>query len=836
MGMVSLTMDGQTITASDADTVLEAARSAGIYIPALCNHPDLPPGKGKKPAPAVYQGQTKLETTRRDDLTGCGLCMVEVAGEADPLPACLTAVAPGMSVVTDSPALKRARQAKLALILARHPHACLTCAQAEGCSRSQCSSNVPPEERCCPRLGNCELQEVAGFIGISPDTPRWIAERQPVLEAEPLIIRDYALCIGCTRCVRACEDLRGVGALGWVWDAEGRVRVGSLAPTLADSGCRFCAACVEVCPTGAIMDKIPGPGGRAAGLAPCREACPAGIDVPEYLRLIAEGKPQEALATVRERIPLPGVLGRVCQHPCQEACRRGQLNQPVAICLLKRYAADHGGTAWRDKLPRAAATGRRVAVVGSGPAGLTAAFFLARKGHAVTIFEAEERPGGMLRHGIPAYRLPEAVLAAEIQDILDMGVELKTGGKVQSVAELKAQGHDAVFLAVGAQLARRIPLEGDGRNNVLWGLDFLKAIRRGEAPRLNGRAVVVGGGNVALDAALCALRQGARSVDLICLEKRGEMPALAGEVRRAEAEGVKVRDCWGPVAVAADGKVSFRRCLRVFDEHGLFNPAYDDGETLELAADWVILAVGQDADLSLAQGSGVAVDKGLIAVDPKTLATGEDGVFAGGDATAMPGSVVQAVADGRRAAASIDRYLGGDGDLDLALTEHEAPDPRLGRVEGFAALELAPPARRAPQESRADYDEVCLGYSAEQARAEAGRCLQCQLRSQLSAPPEPPRPWLAVTRENLALAPRAEGVLILFDDDHNILAIQGAADLRAALAERLEGGSQAAYFAYEEDPLYSKAEAERMQAYAQAHGCLPPGDGSQGGDDLDDLF
>ncbi|MBU1349422.1 FAD-dependent oxidoreductase, partial [Patescibacteria group bacterium] len=404
MGTVNLIIDGQPVAARDTSTILDAARAAGIYIPTLCNHPDLPPAGGKKPAPVVFNGQTKIKNAKPDDLTGCGLCVVEVAGEEAPKPACVTPVADGMAASTDTPALKQIRQDKLAPILARHPHACLACAQAMGCSRSQCSSNVAEEERCCPKFGHCELQDVVNFVGIPADTPRWIPKREPVLDSEPLFQRDYTLCIGCTRCVRVCDDLRGIGALGWVWDAEGQVQVGSLAPSLAESGCRFCTACVEVCPTGAIMDKNLGSGDKASRLAPCKSACPAGIDVPEYVRLIADGKPEAALATVRETMPLPGVLGRVCVHPCEETCRRGEVNEPVSICLLKRFAADNGGEVWKQAITKAADSGRKVAIVGAGPAGLTAAFFLAKKGHAVTILEAEDQPGGMLRHGIPVFR------------------------------------------------------------------------------------------------------------------------------------------------------------------------------------------------------------------------------------------------------------------------------------------------------------------------------------------------------------------------------------------------------------------------------------------------
>jgi NADPH-dependent glutamate synthase beta subunit-like oxidoreductase len=835
MSEVTLTIDSSQVTVPDTYTILQAAREAGIYIPTLCHHPDLPPGKGKKPAAAVYQGQRQIHNQMDRELEGCGLCVVEVQGQGEPMGSCITQVKDGMKVITDSTLLKKIRQEKLVPILARHPHACLACAQAVGCSRSQCSSNVPEEERCCPQFGHCELQDVVNYIGISGDTPRWAPTSAPVLEDEPLLVRDYNLCIGCTRCVRACEDYRGVGALGFVFDAEGRVQVGSLAQTLAESGCRFCTACVEVCPTGAIVDKKLPSGDKEEALVPCRAACPAGIDIPEYLRLVAAGQPEAALAAIREKVPLPGVLGRVCIHPCEEACRRGEVNQAVSICQLKRYASDQGGDSWKQRLETLPVTGKKVGIVGAGPAGLSAAFYLARKGHQVTIFEAEDKPGGMLRYGIPAYRLPQAVLDYEIAAIASLGVNIEASHKIESLSELKSLGFDALFLSVGAQLSRRIPLEGADQANVLRGLDFLRMVRQGQNPRVGPKVLVVGGGNVAVDVALSSLRQGAASVDMVCLERREEMPAHTWEVEGAEAEGVKVHNSWGPLKVGPEGKVDFRRCTRVFSDDGAFNPEYDDSQTTSFSADQVILAIGQASDLSLLEGAKVAVSRGLIQADSQTLATDEPGVFAGGDAMVMPGSVINAVAAARRAAAAMDEYLGGDGDIDFSLRDHTSPSPRLGKVEGFAALKRHEPAEREPGGRKADYGEICLGFSADEAQAEAGRCLQCQLRLLIQAVPSPPVHLLPFSEESLSGVPASEGVYTLFDQDYQVLAIKGAMDLKADLQQRLQDGSAAAFFEYEEDPMYSKAESERIQAYLQEHGSMPPGDGA-GEDDMDDLF
>ncbi len=377
-----------------------------------------------------------------------------------------------MIVKTNSDAVKRARQQNLSQILATHPHACLTCPNREGCDWIQCSMNVPAPERCCAKFAYCELRKVSDYIGIPQDTPRFVYQNLPIVRDEPLFARDYNLCIGCTRCVRVCADVRGVGALGFVRE-NGRATVGTFAPTLAASVCKFCTACVEVCPTGALLDVGLPKGEKDAALVPCRAACPAMTDVPRYVRLIAQGKYAEATAVVRERAPFPTVLGYVCFHPCEDACRRGKVNARIGICALKRYAAENDNGLWKQNLAKPAPTGKRVAVIGSGPAGLTAAYFLARRGHAVTVLEAASEAGGMMRYGIPMYRLPRKILDRDIAEIAAQGVQIKTNSRVESLDDVRAQ-HDAVFLAVGASLSKQIPLEGSDLDRVLWGVEFLK--------------------------------------------------------------------------------------------------------------------------------------------------------------------------------------------------------------------------------------------------------------------------------------------------------------------------------------------------------------------------
>ena len=266
---------------------------------------------------------------------------------------------------------------------------------------------------------------------------------------------------------------------------------------------------------------------------PCKAACPAHIDVPGYLRMIARGKSDEANAIVREKVPFPGVLGRICIYPCEQACRRGEVNEPISICALKRYAADGEKGLWKKESRFAADTGKKVAVIGAGPAGLTASFYLRKQGHSISLFDAGLEAGGMLRYGIPRYRLPADVLESEINEILDLGIDFKPNqvlGRDFFLDQLKNDGFDAVFLGLGAQQSRRMSLEGCHTPDVLWGVEFLRRVAEGRQIELQGSVVVIGGGNVAVDAALTALRRGAVDVKIVCLEGLDEMPAGVPEI------------------------------------------------------------------------------------------------------------------------------------------------------------------------------------------------------------------------------------------------------------------------------------------------------------------
>jgi len=464
--MVKLTIDEIEVTVPEGTTILDAAQQADIYIPHLCSHPDLPPVEQLKPAEAVYRDGKRLENKRPElQYEGCQLCVVQVEGEKEFQRACSTKVGKGMVVSTNTAEVQEYRQDRLMFLLAKHPHACLTCAQKEGCARFPCSMNISEKERCCPLFGTCEFQRLVEYVGIKKETPRYVFEDLPVAKDEPLFERDYNLCIGCTRCIRVCRDLRGVEAVDFVFDEAGRVIVGTVSPTLRESACRFCTACVDICPTGALVDKKP------FEEAPCRTACPVGIDVPRYVHLIAEGKFDESYAVVRARLPLPSVCSYICLAFCEEECRRGEVNEPVGIRALKRFVSENRSDLWKKNLKPPTATGRKVAILGSGPAGLTAGYYLARKGHEVTILEQASLPGGMLRQAISPKRLPKKALEEDIEEILNAGVKLKLNSPQMRIGELFEQKFDAIFLATGSTFVgpSALWLKEEGVELTPWG-------------------------------------------------------------------------------------------------------------------------------------------------------------------------------------------------------------------------------------------------------------------------------------------------------------------------------------------------------------------------------
>ena len=461
--------------------------------------------------------------------------------------------------------------------------------------------------------------------------------------------------------------------------------------------------------------------------APCSHTCPAGIDVPRYIRSIAQGKPSEALAVIREKIPFPWVCGLVCFHPCEAKCRRGQLDDAIAIRELKRYAAEHGDGLWKQKTRSSPATGKRVAIVGSGPAGLTAAYYLARLGHLVTVFEALPEPGGMMRVAIPGYRLPKEILKSEIREIEKLGVEIRTNREIHFVEELSEQGYDAIFIAIGAHQSIAMGIEGEESPRFRDSLSFLRDVHLGKKVSPGRRVAIVGGGNTAVDAARTARRLGASDVTIIYRRTRAEMPASSEEVEETLAEGIKILELTVPTRITHANDYLTLECIHMkpgaIEPSGRRRPEPVEGSEFTMSFDTILAAIGQRLRVSdqfdVPTGPG---DK--IQIDPNTLATPKKGVFAGGDAITGPASVIEAIAHGRQAAISIDRYLGGKGVIDEVLAPPEGDVSPLEETEE----ERRPQTHTLPIKQRLDgFAQVELGYSEEEAIKEANRCLRCDL-------------------------------------------------------------------------------------------------------------
>jgi NADH-quinone oxidoreductase subunit F len=464
--------------------------------------------------------------------------------------------------------------------------------------------------------------------------------------------------------------------------------------------------------------------------SPCQNACPAGIDVPRYIRAIGEGKYGEAVAVIREKIPFPAVCGYVCVHYCEAKCRRGELEEAIAIKELKRFAVDHDNGQWKQNLKVASPTGKRVAVVGSGPAGLTAAYYAAKLGHAVTVFEALPAAGGMLRVGIPSYRLPEEVLGREIKEIENVGVKIKTNSRVESLDELFEQGYNAVFVSVGAHRGTNMGMEGETAPGIVDGVDFLRENNLGKKIDVGDKVLVIGGGNVAIDASRTALRLGAKEVTIVYRRTRAEMPASEEEIEEALEEGVEIVYLATPTKVMnVDGrlKVEFIRMeLGDVDQGGRRRPVPVDGSNYTREYNLMVKAVGQESVVP--DTYGLVVERGeRIKVDPETLVTPREGVYAGGDVVIGPASVIEAIAAGRQAAISIDKYLGGEGNIDEVLAPPEG-EPAPFDLEEAEGEKHRPPLTMLPLDERLkSYALVVLGFDQEKAIEETKRCLRCDL-------------------------------------------------------------------------------------------------------------
>ena len=704
--MAVITIDGTRLEVPENKNVLECALEAGIYIPHLCHHPDLP------------------------ENGSCRMCIVEVEGQEGVTTSCTLRAQDGMVVHTTSERINKLRTLALELLLAGHPEDCST----------------------CPKYGNCELQTLIQYIGANNARMRTRIKGIKMEEGNPLLIHDMNRCVLCGRCVRACNKLRGVGVLQYnKKDLE--TYVGTLhGKLLKDEDCRFCTACAEVCPTGSIRDKLQlltTNLKKEEALVPCRTACPAHTDIPRYIRFVKEGDYDAAVAVIREKVPFPNALGHVCSHACELECKRKEVSEAMSIRDIKRYAAEHDtGRYWKGKGKQLPDTGKKVCVVGGGPAGLTAAYYLRKQGHAVTVKEALPTVGGMMSYGIPSYRLPREIVAQEANVIEDQGVVIETNTKVEKPVELLSE-YDAVLMTIGAHKGVRLPMEGSELPGVLLNIDFLRNASLGQETGMGKRIIVLGGGNVAFDCARTAKRLGAEEIHLACLEAREVMTADDEEIEQAKEEGIFVHPAQTFERITGTDAVTGVDFMNVksftFDENRRAIIEKEEGSEHHIDADTVIFATGQRPDLT--EEAGLTLGRAnSIVVKENSLATETEGVFAAGDVVYGTKSVILAIASGRDAAVEIDKYLGGDGDISETLAPKQHADPKIGKVEGFGYFGRTKTQVTPAAERQDNFNEVDHGICDADICGEASRCLQCDLRLQI----HPSRLWTEYSNQKEA--------------------------------------------------------------------------------------
>jgi heterodisulfide reductase subunit A len=526
-----------------------------------------------------------------------------------------------------------------------------------------------------------------------------------------------------------------------------KVRIKRKARYVLEDKCTGCAECTKVCPVELDSEFDQGLSKRRAiyipfpqavpcksvidkrGYPPCRVACPAGVNAQGYIALIAQGKFKEALEVVRRTMPFAGVIGRVCNHPCEMECERAKVDESMSIRSLKRFIADYELKVGREKATPVEQTKEgKVAIVGSGPAGLACAYDLVRKGYPVTVFEALPMAGGLLRYGIPEYRLPKKVLDNEIDYIKELGVVIKTNTPVKDLGQLFEQGYGAIFIGTGAGSSQKMGIPGEETTGVIHALDFLKQVNSDGRVNLGNRVAVIGGGNAAVDSARAALRRGAKEVAIVYRRSRAEMPAWATEVREAEQEGAQIHFLAAPVRVLnQDGRLTGIECIRMElgepDDSGRRRPMPVKGSEFALNVDNVIIAIGQAVDKAGLPEELTYTGWGTLSVDPVTLETSISGVFAGGDTVAGPADVIGAIAAGKEAAESIDRYLSG---TDL----RQGRPKQITRVKEVAKDGVPQQARAAMpildvKRREGSFVEVDLGFDEKTAIDEAKRCLSC---------------------------------------------------------------------------------------------------------------
>jgi NADH-quinone oxidoreductase subunit F len=470
-------------------------------------------------------------------------------------------------------------------------------------------------------------------------------------------------------------------------------------------------------------------------ISPCENACPAGVNVPGYLALAAEGRFIDAYNLIKQENPFPAICGRICTHPCENKCRRATVDEALAICDLKRFIADY---AYKNDKPLKndvvfPKNGKNVAVIGAGASGLTCAYYLVRIGYNVDVYESQPVAGGVLAFGIPEYRLPKAVLDREIEFIKETGVNIILNtevGKDISFDKIRER-YDSVYIATGTQFPQKVNIPGEELKGVVHGIDFLKAVNLKHKAEVGGAVAVIGGGNTAIDSARTALRLGAKKVTVLYRRTIDAMPAYVSEINEALEEGIEIKELTMPIKFCEEGgRLCGIECvnmeLKEFDSGGRRKAVPVEGSNYIINVDTVIPAVSQYSDLPFIRKDEIKVTKwGTFVVDADTLMTTMEGVFAGGDVARGPDTVIAAIADGKKAAISIDKYLGGDGRLNKG---NPIDIPSNFDDDEVVALKRFPLEKLPPEKRKDNFDEVVLGYHKLNAMAEAMRCLRCDRR------------------------------------------------------------------------------------------------------------
>ncbi|WP_443660951.1 FAD-dependent oxidoreductase [Clostridium algidicarnis] len=473
------------------------------------------------------------------------------------------------------------------------------------------------------------------------------------------------------------------------------------------------------------------------GTSPCKTNCPAHIAVQGYVKLASQGRYREALELIKQENPFPAVCGRICPRKCETDCTRGDIDEPVAVDEIKKFIAEQDlNTDHRYVPKRRHEYGKRIAVVGAGPSGLSCAYYLAIDGYKVTVFEKEKVLGGMLTLGIPSFRLEKDVINAEIDILKELGVEFKTGveiGRDVSLNELREQGFKAFYIAIGACMGRKLGIEGENVENVITGIDFMRDVNLGKELKLEGNVIVIGGGNVAIDVARTATRIGNTQVKMYCLESREQMPALPEEIEEALSEEIEINNSWGPKRVIVENGratgVEFKKCISVFDKSGKFNPCYDENNTIIVKSDTVLLSIGQGINWGeLLSGSKFELNRNnTIKADTFTLQTGEPDVFAGGDALTGPKFAIDAIALGKEGAISIHRYVQPGQSLIIGRDrkEYHALDKENLELQGYDSTPRQSVGHVDGSKSRKTFKDLRETFTKDQIKKETERCLSC---------------------------------------------------------------------------------------------------------------